>query len=112
MWKERNKIVIDNEEFSIHRLKYSFVCNLWSWIKLYIDADPLSLIDFFDWLGSRRGQARFLFFVLFCSFLPFGTYCSKPFDTYCILPTPVCLVFFCVYPSKYIYILYLENEGI
>ena len=53
MWKERNRIAFDNEGFSVHRLKYSFVCSLWYWIKLYIDADPLSLIDFFDWMGSR-----------------------------------------------------------
>ena len=53
MWKERNRIAFDDEGFSVHRLKYSFVCSLWYWIKLYIDADPLSLIDFFDWMGSR-----------------------------------------------------------
>ena len=29
VWKERNKIAFDNEELSIHRLKNSFVCNLW-----------------------------------------------------------------------------------
>ena len=48
MWKERNRITFDNEEFSVHRLKYSFVCSLWSWIKLYIDVCPLFLINFFD----------------------------------------------------------------
>ena len=53
VWKKRNRIAFDNEEFSVHRLKYFFVCSLWSWTKLYIDACPLSLIDFFDWLGSR-----------------------------------------------------------
>ena len=53
VWKERNRIAFDNEEFSVHRLKYSFVCSLWSWTKLYMDADPLSLINFFYWLGSR-----------------------------------------------------------
>ena len=31
VWKERNKIAFDNEELSIHRLKNSFVCNIWSW---------------------------------------------------------------------------------
>ena len=30
MWKERNRITFDNEEFSVHRLKYAFVCSLWS----------------------------------------------------------------------------------
>ena len=53
MWKKRDRIAFDNEEFSVYRLKYSFVCSLWSWTKLYTDADLLSLINFFDWLGSR-----------------------------------------------------------
>ena len=51
--ERKKRIMFDNEEFSVHRLKYSFVCSLWSWTKLYIDVGPLSLIDFFDWLGSR-----------------------------------------------------------
>ena len=34
-------------------MKYFFVCNFWSWTKLYIDEGPNSLINFFDWLGSR-----------------------------------------------------------
>ena len=53
VWKERNRIAFDNEEFSVHKLKYSFVCGLWSWTKLFIDVGPLSLINVFDWLGSR-----------------------------------------------------------
>ena len=53
VWKERNVITFDKEEFLVHRLKHCFVCSLWSWTKLYIDVCPLSLIDFFDWLGSR-----------------------------------------------------------
>ena len=53
VWKERNRITFCNEEFSVHRLKYSFVCSLWSWTKLYLDAGPLSLIDFLNWLGFR-----------------------------------------------------------
>ena len=30
VWKERNMLAFENEDFSIQRLKYSFVCNLWS----------------------------------------------------------------------------------
>ena len=30
VWKERNRMVFDNEEFLVHRLKYSFVCSFWS----------------------------------------------------------------------------------
>ena len=53
VWKERNRIAFDDEEFSVHRLKNSFVCSFWSWTKLYIDVGPIPLINFFDWLGSR-----------------------------------------------------------
>ena len=53
VWKERNRIVFYNEELSIHRVKNSFVCNFWSWTKLYIVDGPLPLINFCDWLGSR-----------------------------------------------------------
>ena len=52
VWKERNRIAFDNEDFSIHRLKNSFVCNLWSWTKLVVNEGPLSLLSFFDWLGT------------------------------------------------------------
>ena len=31
VWKERNLLAFENEELSLHRLKYSFGCNLWSW---------------------------------------------------------------------------------
>ena len=53
VWKERNKITFTNEDISIQMMKYSFVCNLWSWSKSYLDVGPLPLINFFDWLGSR-----------------------------------------------------------
>ena len=52
VWKERNMITFDNEELSMHRLKNSFVCNLWSWTKLVVNEGPLSLLSFFDWLGT------------------------------------------------------------
>ena len=53
VWKERNGIAFENKEFSIQRLKYSFVSNFWSWAKPCIDEGPTSLINFFDWLDSR-----------------------------------------------------------
>ena len=72
IWEERNKIAFENGEVSNQRLKYSFVCNLWLWTKLFIDDDLLSLIKFIDWLGSRWGQVFFFFcnpsFLLVLSF--------------------------------------------
>ncbi|WKA03436.1 hypothetical protein VitviT2T_021543 [Vitis vinifera] len=52
VWKERNRIVFDNEALSIQRLKNSFVCNIFSWSKSCLDGEPCSLINFVDWLGS------------------------------------------------------------
>ena len=40
VWKERNRIVFDNEVLSIQRLKNSFVCNLLSWAKSSIAVGP------------------------------------------------------------------------
>ena len=44
---ERNRIAFDNEDFSIHRLKNSFVCNLWLWTKSVVNEGPLPLLSFF-----------------------------------------------------------------
>ena len=52
VWKERNRIAFDNEELSIHRLKNSFVCNLWLRTKSVVNDGPLPLLNFFDWLGA------------------------------------------------------------
>ena len=53
VWKERDRIVFENEKLSIHRMKNSFVCNFWFWTKSVIDEGLLPLINFFDRLGSR-----------------------------------------------------------
>ena len=53
VWKERNLLAFGNEELSLHRLKYSFVCNLWSWVRASVVLSPSSLVSFLDWLGSK-----------------------------------------------------------
>ena len=52
VWKARNKITFDDKVFSIQRLKSTFVYFLWSKTKLFIDDCPLTLVIFFDWLGT------------------------------------------------------------
>ena len=47
VWKERNLLAFGNEEFSLQRLKYSFVCNLWSWVRVFIVLSPSSFVSFF-----------------------------------------------------------------
>ena len=53
VWEEINLLAFGNEEFLLQRLKYSFICNLWSWIRVSLVMDPSSLVSFFDWLGSK-----------------------------------------------------------
>ena len=31
VWRERNIVAFDNEIFSAHRMKHSFICSLWYW---------------------------------------------------------------------------------
>ena len=76
--KERNS-PFENEELSIQRMKNSFVCNLWSWTKLFIDDGPLSC-NFFDWLGSRLGQVLFS-----VAFFAFGSTLRRLLYTSCML---------------------------
>ena len=49
---ERDRIAFNNEDFSVHKLKNSFVCNLWLWTKSIVNEGPLPLLSFFDWLGA------------------------------------------------------------
>ena len=53
IWLERNSIYFDNKDFSMQRMKSSFVCNLWSWTNLYMVDRPSSPTDFLNWLGCR-----------------------------------------------------------
>ena len=52
IWKERNRLAFGNEELSLQRLKYSFVCNLWSWVRVSLVESPSSLVSFLDWIDS------------------------------------------------------------
>ncbi|RVX19375.1 putative ribonuclease H protein [Vitis vinifera] len=52
VWKERNRLAFGDEDLSLQRLKYSFVCNLWFWVKGSLAKSHSSLVSFVDWLGS------------------------------------------------------------
>ena len=53
VWKERNLLAFGNEVLSLQKLKHSFVCNLWSWVRVFIVLSLFSLVSFFEWLGSK-----------------------------------------------------------
>ena len=46
LWKERNKVAFEDEAPSVHRLKSTFLCTLWSWAKLSRVDNLDSLVDF------------------------------------------------------------------
>ena len=53
VWKERNMLAFRGGELNIQKLKNSFVCSLWSWARLYIGKERMSLIGFLEWLASN-----------------------------------------------------------
>ena len=48
VWKEGNRLAFGNEELPLQRLKYSFGCNLWSWVKVSLVLSPSSLVSFLN----------------------------------------------------------------
>ena len=52
VWKERNRIVFRGGSLDIQKFKNFFVCNLWSWAKVYIGEESHSLLGFLEWLGT------------------------------------------------------------
>ena len=52
IWKERNRVAFRGGSLAIQKLKNSFVYNLWSWARVYIGGESLSLLDFLEWLAS------------------------------------------------------------
>ena len=59
IWRERNRLVFEDVNISVNRMKYTFLCNLWSWVNLYSVEKPRSLVDFLTWVGCK-GSLCFL----------------------------------------------------
>ncbi|KAJ9678521.1 hypothetical protein PVL29_020644 [Vitis rotundifolia] len=52
VWKERNRLAFRGGVLNVQKLKNFFVCNLWSWAKLYVGEEAFSLIGFLEWIAS------------------------------------------------------------
>ena len=46
-------IVFGNEEFSLHKMISTFICNLWSWANVHSVDKHNSLLEFLTWLGCK-----------------------------------------------------------
>ena len=53
LWRERNRVVFENEVTSVHRINANFVTNLWTWVNLYSVDNMDYVLDFLTWMGSR-----------------------------------------------------------
>ena len=53
VWKERNQITFEGGMVAVHRLKYYFVYNLWSWNRVFLCEEVHSILDFLEWRASR-----------------------------------------------------------
>ncbi|RVX09054.1 hypothetical protein CK203_013954 [Vitis vinifera] len=51
VWKERNRLAFRGGSLAIQKLKNSFVCNLWSWARVYMGEESSSLLGFLEWLA-------------------------------------------------------------
>ena len=52
VWKEMNRLAFRGGCVEYSETKEFFVCNLWSWVKLYLGEESLSLIGFLEWVTS------------------------------------------------------------
>ena len=53
VWREQNQRAFEDKEQNDKWLKCLFLCNLSSWISIYIREDSMFLFDFVEWVGSR-----------------------------------------------------------
>ena len=68
IWKERNRLVFENEEFSLNRLKRYFVYSLCSWPTLVVNYDSFVVSKL---VPLAFGAGEFFFFLNFLNFFDF-----------------------------------------
>ena len=52
VWRERNRLAFRGGFLAIQKLKNSFICNLWSWARVYMEEESSSLLGFLEWLAA------------------------------------------------------------
>ena len=51
IWNERNRLTFRGSSLTIQKLKNSFVYNLWSWARVYMEEESSSLLGFLELLA-------------------------------------------------------------
>ena len=75
VWENHNILTQQGVFILTQRLKYSFVCNLSSWVRVFIVLSPFYLVSFFYWLGSNKGRWSVLFLSSPLGFEPLCCFC-------------------------------------
>ena len=47
-----NRLTFKGGSLDIQKFKKNFVCNLWSWARVYIGEETYSLLGFLEWLAT------------------------------------------------------------
>ena len=53
LWKVRNRRSFEDAKQSNQAMKSSFMCIFLDWARANMDAMPMSMIDFVDWLNLK-----------------------------------------------------------
>ena len=59
LWKERNGRAFNHVEWSNQVVKSLFLYTFVNWVRVYIEDQTFSLIDFIDWLFIKLGDDFF-----------------------------------------------------
>lgn len=51
-WKQRNKVVFEEEKQNIQIWKMNMMTNLWGWAKLESGNEVGTFVHFIDWFGK------------------------------------------------------------
>ena len=52
IWKEKNRLAFKGGSLDIQKFKNYFVCNLWSWTRVYMGEKSSPLLIFLEWLAA------------------------------------------------------------
>ena len=56
LWKERNRRAFEDSDLIDHAILRSFMYMFLEWVRVHLGSSTLSLFDFINWWGCKRGE--------------------------------------------------------